>query len=647
MLRIAISGLHPIEQSMKNLVASQGRLGNSHAATCDDPEGHSVPVELRRRKTMSPLRTRTTVPRLLSVNVGLPKDIGWRGKTVHTGIWKEPVQGGRTVRRLNIDGDGQGDLAGHGGEHRAVMVYQIDSYRYWERYFGRKFPTCGQFGENLTIDGLADNEVCIGDRYQIGGALFEVTQPRVTCYRVGIRMNEPLMASLLVSHHRPGFYLRVLQEGDICAGDEIIKVSAGPQQMTVAEIDALLYLPGHSREQLERAIKIPALSVGWQASFRALLEQEQGGKQQAGNPGLAPDSGPRPAWPGFRKVRVSAVTQECKTVFSLSLTSGDGEPLAAARPGQFVVLRVRTEPDSPPLLRSYSLSDAPSADHYRVSVKEELHGAVSGYLMRKVRTGDVLEVSAPRGNFILQQDDGPVVLLSAGVGATPVLAMLHALASAGTSRPVWWLFGAHSGEDHPFAAEARGLVKALPSAKSYVKYSKPGREDRIGTDFDASGRLTVADIATLGIPDSAHFYLCGPPTFMEDLRSGLGAKGIPMSRIHSEVFGSLPPITPGLKRGPTRMPHQPPPATDQGPKVAFARSGLTVSWASRYQSLLELAEACDVPAKWSCRTGVCHTCETGLISGSVSYQPEPIEPAADGNALLCCSRPTEDVALDM
>lgn len=587
------------------------------------------------------------IARLLSVNVGLPKDISWRGKTVHTAIWKDPVQGRRTVRRLNIDGDGQGDLAGHGGEHRAVMVYQIDSYRYWERHFEREFPTYGQFGENLTVDGLPDNAVCIGDRYQIGSALLEVTQPRVTCYRVGIRVDEPLMASLLVAHHRPGFYMRVLQEGEIGAGDEIVKVSEGLEQMTVAEIDALLYLPGHSREQLERALKIPALPTGWRASFQTLLEQEQVGKPLNGNPGLAEDSGPPLAWPGFREVRVSAINQECKTVFSLTLISEDGKALADALPGQFVVLRIRTRPDSPPLLRSYSLSNAPGAGHYRVSVKEETHGVVSGYLKNNVRVGDLLDVSAPRGSFKLQQDNDPVVLLSAGVGATPVLAMLHALASARTTRPVWWLFGARNREDHPFGAEVRRLLSALPNGKSYVKYSQPGREDLLGSDFDAPGRLTTADIATLGIPDSAHFYMCGPPSFMEDLSSGLRTNGVPASRIHSEVFGSLPSITPGIKTGHSRMPHQPPEATDQGPKVAFARSGLTAPWASRYQSLLELAEACDVPAKWSCRTGVCHTCETGLISGSVSYQIEPIEPAANGNVLVCCSRPHGDVVLDM
>src|SRR6476660_2582236 len=168
------------------------------------------------------------VGRLLSVNVGLPREIAWRGQTVRTAVWKLPVQGKRMVRRLNIDGDGQGDLAGHGGEHRAVFVYQMDSYRYWERILDRNDFEYGQFGENFTVEGLLDNEVCIGDRYRIGRAVFEVTQPRVTCYRLGIRMNNPQMAALLVSHRRPGFYLRVITEGEVGAGDEIQKVAEGP-----------------------------------------------------------------------------------------------------------------------------------------------------------------------------------------------------------------------------------------------------------------------------------------------------------------------------------------------------------------------------------------------------------------------------------
>src|SRR5215510_450296 len=254
--------------------------------------------------------------RLLSVNVGLPRDVSWHGRTVHTAVWKRPVEGLRMARRLNIDGDGQGDRAGHGGEHRAVFVYQIESYRYWQNRLGRNDFTYGQFGENFTVEGLADTEVCIGDHYRIGGALFEVTQPRVTCYRVGIRMNEPQMAALLVSHGRPGFYFRVLEEGEVGAGDEILKIKAGPEQMTVAEINALLYLPGHPASGLERALCISALSGGWRTSLEALLDRVRKGSGTTGNPGLGPAMGPPSAWQGFRSLRVSRKLQESSNVTS-------------------------------------------------------------------------------------------------------------------------------------------------------------------------------------------------------------------------------------------------------------------------------------------------------------------------------------------
>src|SRR3954463_7789424 len=166
--------------------------------------------------------------RLLSVNVGLPRDIAWKGRIVHTGIWKIPVLGRCRVGRLNLDGDGQGDLAGHGGEQRAVMVYQAESYHHWRRHLDRPDLSWGMFGENFPVDGLADDQVCIGDRYRIGSAEFEVTQPRVTCYRVGIRLGVPEMPALLVSHHRPGFYFRVLTEGQVRAGDEIVRTFEDP-----------------------------------------------------------------------------------------------------------------------------------------------------------------------------------------------------------------------------------------------------------------------------------------------------------------------------------------------------------------------------------------------------------------------------------
>ena len=236
---------------------------------------------------------------------------------------------------------GKGTWLGTAASTGPSSSIRSNSYHYWQSQLGRNDFTYGQFGENFTVDGLSDQEVCIGDRYRIGSALFEVTQPRVTCYRVGIRMNEPQMAALLVAHGRPGFYFRVLEEGEVEAGDEIVQVAAGPERMTVFEINALLYMPGHPRSQLERALRIPALSAGWRASFQALLEQERSGGATTGNAGLAPGSGPPPAWAGFRPLRVSRKVRESSSVISLVLEPMDGHPLTAALPGQFVVLRLK------------------------------------------------------------------------------------------------------------------------------------------------------------------------------------------------------------------------------------------------------------------------------------------------------------------
>ncbi|HUL33675.1 MAG TPA: MOSC and FAD-binding oxidoreductase domain-containing protein [Candidatus Eisenbacteria bacterium] len=584
--------------------------------------------------------------RLLSVNVGLPRDVSWQGEKVFTSVWKEPLQGRRMVRRLNVDGDGQGDLSGHGGEHRAVLVYQMDSYRYWEQQLGRTNFTFGQFGENFTIEGLPDGEVCIGDRYRIGGALFEVTQPRVTCYRVGIRMDEPRMAALLVSHHRPGFYLRVLEEGEVGSGDEIVKIADGPERLTVAEIDALLYLPGHSRELLERSLRIPALSAGWQASFQALLEQETN-QASTGNAGLTAAAIPPPAWPGFRTLRVARLEPESSSVTSLSFESVDENSLPVPLPGQFLVLRFRPTPDAAPIRRSYSMSGAPQAGTYRVSIKQEVDGLGSTFLCNHVKVGDVLEASAPRGNFTLRAGERPVVLLSAGIGATPLLAMLHELSSKVSHREIWWLYGTRNRGEHPFATESRALIGSLPLGRSYICYSRPSVSDRLGQDYDAPGRFGVPVLKQLGVPQDADFYLCGPAEFLRTLTTALSAWGVSPHRVFTEIFGSVDAIRPGIHAAQTRSPHQPEGTPGHGPQISFTRSGLTVAWRPEWHSLLELAEACDVPVRWSCRTGVCHTCESAVIAGAVAYRPEPLEPPAEGSVLICCSRPRGDLEIDL
>lgn len=583
--------------------------------------------------------------RLLSLNVGLPREFTWNGKTVRTAIWKLPVTGRRMVRKQNIDGDAQADLAGHGGEQRAVFVYQMESYSYWEHFLGRSDFVSGQFGENFTVEGLADNEVCIGDQYRIGDAIFEVTQPRVTCYRLGIRMNESRMPSLVVAYRRPGFYFRVLREGDVGAGDNIEKVADGPERLTVADIDGLLYLPGHSREQLKRALRIPALSQGWQSSFQVMLNQDQSSKAAEGNPGLANEE-PAPAWSGFRQMTVASIQKESDGVTSFIMIPADGGTLPIAQPGQFVVLRLQVDPAKPPVIRSYSLSDMPSIGHFRISVKSELRGVGSSFLSTEVREGDLLEVSAPRGSFTLRPGEDPVVLLSAGVGATPVLSMLHQLAAERTQREVWWIYGARNHASHPFAQESRSLLQQLSRARSCIVYSRPTSNDELGTDFDIQGRVEVALLDKLAVPRKAEFYLCGPSSFLTDIREGLLRWGAAEVNVHTETFGSITGITPGLERS-AHNPHQPPGKMGIGPSVSFVRSGISVPWNPKFGSLLELAEACDVPVRWSCRTGVCHTCMTGLIGGSVNYDPAPLEKPAPGNVLICCSQPREDVTLDL
>ena len=398
--------------------------------------------------------------RLVSVNVGMPKDVPWNGKTVHTGVWKTPVEGAVMVRRLNIDGDGQGDLAGHGGEQRAVMVYQTESYDYWQDYLGRDDLQPGNFGENFTVSGLDDHDVCIGDRYRIGDAEFEVTQPRVTCFRVGMRLGVPEMPNLLVSQHRPGFYFRVITEGLVRAGDDYradpprsprtqrrrrrrAAVPARPRYGTTAqdrrgaraEPRLAAVVPRHARRR--RKIQRPNTTSHWRVD----------------------------GWRGFRRLRVTDTHQESPTVMSIRLEADDGGALPTPLPGQYLTVKVPGAGDPPPM-RSYSLSGDPAAVYYRISVKREDRGQVSRWLHSHAGSGLVIESASPRGDFYLVDDNSPVILVSAGIGATPVMAMAHALAAAKSPRQIWWLHTTQSSATLAFAAEVTALLDVLARRSS-------------------------------------------------------------------------------------------------------------------------------------------------------------------------------------
>jgi ferredoxin-NADP reductase/MOSC domain-containing protein YiiM len=575
---------------------------------------------------------------IVSINVGRPRAIMWRGKTIETAIFKQPIAGRTSVRKTNIDGDAQADLVGHGGEQRAVFVYQMESHRYWAAHLGRAPFSPGMFGENLTVDGLPDNEVCIGDRFRAGSVLFEVSQPRVTCFKVGVKLNCPEIPALLVAHHRPGFYFRVIEEGEIGAGDRIEKVLAGPEGLTVAATDALLYSPNHDADTLRRALRIAALSPGWQGSFQALLAAAETGAR-AGNAGLVA-SRPALAWEGYRPLKVATSHLESTGIRSFELVDPAGGNLPAASPGQYVGIRI-VQPTGVRVSRSYSLCGAPGGSSYRIAVKNE-RGAASGFMHDHVRSGDLIEVGAPRGTFILRPGTRAIVLMSAGVGLTPLLAMLHAaVRSSGISaRSLWWIHSTHDGASHAFAREVGQLVGEYSPAKSVVFYSQPAARDRPGVNFDIEGRIDLSLLKRMGLPRDAEFYMCGPQAYLDELRSGLQQWGVPPDQINEEAFGPK-------KRPDARPPHLPEGPAGSGPAVTFTRSGLTVSWRDGDNSLLELAEECSVPTDWSCRTGVCHRCESGLISGEVTYNPEPLDPPAVGSILLCCAVPRTEVEIDL
>jgi ferredoxin-NADP reductase len=297
-------------------------------------------------------------------------------------------------------------------------------------------------------------------------------------------------------------------------------------------------------------------------------------------------------------------------------------------------------------VRSYSLSSSPDSGVYRISVKREPRGVASRYLDHSIRPGAVLDVAAPRGEFVLDDDTGPILLISAGIGVTPVLSMLHQLAAARSERDIWWLYGARGPAEHPFAAEARALLTSLPHAREQVYYSA-ATPAQCRTAHAAAGRLTREALAALAIPADAAAYICGPASFMTDMQDALTALGLDSARLHTELFGALASVNPGLTGQHRQPPHQPPGPPGTGPLITFARSGLTTRFGDDWHSVLDLADACDVPTRWSCRTGVCHTCITPLLSGDITYSPEPLEPPADGQVLICCSRPATDTVLDM
>ncbi len=584
--------------------------------------------------------------KVLSVNVSLPKEVSHEGRTVSTSIFKEAVPGRVMVRRLNIDGDDQADRRVHGvGFDMAIYAYPVEHYVFWEKELGRQGFPHGQFGENLTVSGLSEDTVRVGDVFRVGGTLLQVTQPRIPCYKLALRMGEGSdFPARFQKSGRMGFYLRVLEEGEIGSGDPLELVEHDESSVTIAEFIRVYLFESHEPASLKRVLSSRDLSEPWRAYLEKMLKKAE------------PVSGPD-GWEGFRAFVVDRQVPESETITSFYLVPEDGEPLPAYLPGQFLTFRLLIPGHSSPVMRTYSLSDRPNHDYYRVTIRRLLApqdppdlppGLSSNFFHDHVEPGTRLCVKSPRGRFHLDpHDDSPVVLLSGGVGLTPMISMLNAIVEVDSKRPVWFVHGARDGREHAMGAHVRRMAADNDNVNVHVAYSRPGPEDVEGRNHDSRGRVSV-ELLKRVLPAAAYdFYLCGPTPFMESLHAGLLDWGVAETRISYEFFGPPSALGAGALKEGAEVAGKPAATSERDGEfqVTFTQAGLTAKWDPAVESILALAETHGLRPEFSCRTGICHTCTSKLIEGEVEYVTEPLDWPDPGCVLICCSRPKTNVVI--
>jgi ferredoxin-NADP reductase/MOSC domain-containing protein YiiM/predicted pyridoxine 5'-phosphate oxidase superfamily flavin-nucleotide-binding protein len=581
--------------------------------------------------------------KLVSVNLSLPKAIRHENKEVTTGIFKTPAEGRMMLRRLNLDGDGQADLWGHGGAFRAVYVYSLEHYEYWRRELGRDDFAYGQFGENFTVQGMLEDDICVGDLFRIGGALVEVSQPRIPCYKLAIKMGIDDFQNRFLKSGRVGFYFRVLEEGEVGAGDVFELISRDPIGMSVRAVSDLLFFNTADLEGARRALSIPALAHGWKGSFEERLAKA--------------DSLPATDQ-GFRNLVVQRKEVESENISSFYLVPAEqGAPLAPYLPGQFLTFKLSIPGHAESVVRTYSLSDSPDRDYYRVSIKREPAppdrpdlppGLSSNYFHDQVDVGTLLRVGPPRGKFHLEAGSHrAVVLLSAGVGQTPLLSMMNAIVRGAAGRRVWFIHGARHGREHAFRDHVRAMAHEHDNVTVHIRYSQPTSDDVPGRDHDSEGHVDLELLKQLLPFGDYEFYLCGPLPFMKSLYCGLLSMGIAESRLHYEFFGPALALTQeaeprGQSPGPT-----PREEVSGACEVTFARSGVKAAWDPQCETILDLAEHHGLTPPYSCRSGICRTCMCTLVEGEVDYLEAPLNPPDPGCALICVARPKTNLVLDV
>jgi ferredoxin-NADP reductase len=348
----------------------------------------------------------------------------------------------------------------------------------------------------------------------------------------------------------------------------------------------------------------------------------------------------------YRNYRVARVEPESTTITSFYLEPEDGGRIPCHEPGQFLPLELHRPGSGEPIRRTYTISTAPNGSHYRLSIKRELApepdlppGLASNYFHDHIRVGSVLRAMSPRGKFTLGDESvRPLVMLSGGVGLTPMVSMLEQLVSnddkCGCLREIWFIHGARNGAEHAFAEHVRALADRCNLIRLHFQYSRPAPSDKLGRDYDGIGHVDIGLVKSLLPFDDYDFYLCGPPPFMRANYEGLKSLNVSDVRIHYEFFGEGASL---CREAPSFEVAAP---LDANPvAVRFTRSGITTVWEPAKGTLLDLAESEGLTPAYSCRSGICQTCSTGIVSGTVDYLDPPMAPPKPGEALICCSYP--------
>lgn len=562
-------------------------------------------------------------PTVLSVNVSLPRTVDWRGQQIETGFYKTPVLGPVPLRGVNLSGDDQADRAVHGGPFKTVYAYPHEHYSGWQDLLGVDELDLASFGENVTLSGILEEDVASGDILRIGSAALVVTEPRVPCWKLAMRFGRDDMPVLFARRGLTGWYMGVHAEGTFASGDAVEIEHAAGTRVTIRQLADLRSAPAAAEPALlEVARDLPWITEEWREFIDRLLMRRRN---------------PRPTAPSRRQqLRISNRRMLAEDVVELELASATADSLPPVTPGQFVAFTL-TGRDGRPATRCYSLCGTPGTDRWRIAVKKiddrDAGSPLISHRLHDLPVGQALDAAAPAGTFTLKlhQPGRPLVLVGAGIGVTPIIAMLRAILDAPT----------------PFADPVIVVHACMSASRELYAdvFDRAHRAPGITVHtFSQAGDATIAGIAREGLVDAdrllqlvpdlpADFLVCGPPAMTASLREGLMALGVSSEDFHTEAFGPTAARAARVIR--------------PGPcEVTFDRSSYTVLSTDPSETILDVAERYGVFIDSSCRSGSCGTCATGVLDGDVAYPTQPTAPHSQGSVLACLAIPTTNVVID-